>query len=267
MLRHGPPRPHRRRPRRRARPRPGIRIQPDLAASGAVAIDIRAERPVADAGAVAPQHAERRRRGLVEGRVGAGLAGARALAAVAAGEGGAGEGGGERRGGDAAEAVVRGPARGFGPEAGGRVGEDVVRVGDDFDVLGFHDAVAVERGDPFEVGGVVGREGRGARVVACGRVAAVVGRVRAGAAGVGARAASRVHVAAEVAERFGAVFRFGEGGRVFVDGELGGVVDGGVGEGHELIEDGEFKLQLYAVDHRFQGGFDLVVAFVFHGEQ
>lgn len=102
--------------------------------------------------------------------------------------------------------------------------------------------------------------------MACGRVAAGVGRLRAGAARVGAGAVARVHVATEVAEGFGAVFGLGEGGRVFVDGELGGVVDGGVGEGHELIENGEFELQLDAVNHRFQGGFDRVVAFVFHGE-
>lgn len=60
-------------------------------------------------------------------------------------------------------------------------------------------------------------------------------RLSAGAAGVGAGAASVVDVAAEVAERFGAVFGFDEGRRIFVDGKLGCVVDGGVGEGHELV--------------------------------
>lgn len=44
-----------------------------------------------------------------------------------------------------------GPAGRFRPEAGGRVGEDVVWVWDDFDVFCFDDAVAVERWDPFEV--------------------------------------------------------------------------------------------------------------------
>lgn len=172
-------------------------------------------------------------------------------AAVAAGEGRARQGWGERFAGDAAEAVVRGPAGGFGPEAGGRVGEDVVGVLDGFDVFGFDDAVAVEGGHPFEVVRVVVREGGGVGVVAGGGVAAVVGRVGAGAAGVGARAAARVHVATEVAEGFGALLRLGEGRGFFIDGELGCIIDGGVGEGHELVEDGEFELQLYAVDHRF----------------
>ncbi len=34
--------------------------------------------------------------------------------------------------------------------------------------------------------------------------------------------------------------------------------DSRIGEGHELIEHGEFKLELDAVDHRLQCGFDLV---------
>ena len=44
-------------------------------------------------------------------------------------------------------------------------------------------------------------------------------------------------------------------------------IDRRVGEGHELVEYGEFKLQLDAVDHCLQGGFDLVDVGVLHGEQ
>ena len=43
--------------------------------------------------------------------------------------------------------------------------------------------------------------------------------------------------------------------------------DSGVGEGHELVQDGELKLQLDAVDHRLQGGFDLVDIRVLHGKE
>ena len=40
-----------------------------------------------------------------------------------------------------------------------------------------------------------------------------------------------------------------------------------VGEGHELVQDGEFKLQLDAVNHRLQGGFDQVDVRVLHGKE
>ena len=44
-------------------------------------------------------------------------------------------------------------------------------------------------------------------------------------------------------------------------------IDRRVGEGHELVEHGEFELQLDTVDHRLQGGFDLIDVRVFHGKQ
>lgn len=44
-------------------------------------------------------------------------------------------------------------------------------------------------------------------------------------------------------------------------------IDSGVGESHELVEHGEFELQLDAVDHRLQSGFDLVNVRILHGKQ
>lgn len=43
--------------------------------------------------------------------------------------------------------------------------------------------------------------------------------------------------------------------------------DSRVGQGHELIEHRELKLQLDAVDHRLQCGFDLVDVRVLHCKQ
>lgn len=43
--------------------------------------------------------------------------------------------------------------------------------------------------------------------------------------------------------------------------------DSRIGEGHELVEHREFELQLDAVDHRLQCGFDLVDVRVLHGKQ
>ena len=40
-----------------------------------------------------------------------------------------------------------------------------------------------------------------------------------------------------------------------------------VGKGHELVEHGEFELQLDTVNHSLQCGFDLVDIGVFHGKQ
>ena len=64
----------------------------------------------------------------------------------------------------------------------------------------------------------------------------------------------------------------GRGGRGVVVGgvvvgEVGGAVDGGVGEGHELVQDGELEFQLDAVDHRLQRRFDLVVPIVLERQQ
>ena len=39
-------------------------------------------------------------------------------------------------------------------------------------------------------------------------------------------------------------------------------MDGGVGKGHELVENGEFEFQLDAVDHGLERGLDLVVVVV-----
>lgn len=45
------------------------------------------------------------------------------------------------------------------------------------------------------------------------------------------------------------------------------IVNGRVGEGHQLIEHSKLKLQLDAVHHCFQGGFDLIYVGVLHGQQ
>lgn len=49
--------------------------------------------------------------------------------------------------------------------------------------------------------------------------------------------------------------------------ELLRAIDGRVGQGHELIQHSEFKLQLDAIDHGLQCSFDLVVLPVFHGQK
>ena len=70
-----------------------------------------------------------------------------------------------------------------------------------------------------------------------------------GSFGVGAVAVlgAAGKVAPNVAEGFGTAFGFLDG--FLVEGELGGVVDGGVGQGHELVEDTEFEFEFDAVDH------------------
>lgn len=86
-------------------------------------------------------------------------------------ESGAGEGWGHRRRvGDTTESVVRRKSvvRFARLKTRRRIGELVQRAGYVFDVRGFHDAVAVERRDPFVATRVVGERTR----------ASVVGRAR-----------------------------------------------------------------------------------------
>lgn len=145
-------------------------------------------------------------------------------------------------------AVVDGVCGGGSPEGGGGVGEDVVRIGGDFDVFGLDDAVAVEAGDPLrlrEAAGGVGRIGPG-----------VVCRRRRLAPSTRAIPQARFPRRATTT-----------GFAFLVELEAGGVADALVGQGHELVEDGELELEFDAVHHRLQRRFDLVPVVVFHGEQ
>lgn len=45
------------------------------------------------------------------------------------------------------------------------------------------------------------------------------------------------------------------------------IVDGGIGQSHELVQYGEFKLQLDTVDHSFECRLDIVQIRVFNGEK
>lgn len=45
------------------------------------------------------------------------------------------------------------------------------------------------------------------------------------------------------------------------------VVDGRIGQGHELVQHSKLELQSDAVDHGFQGGLDIIPVGVFHRQQ
>ncbi len=228
-----------------------IRIQLDLGAgrAGRIVVAVRSAGPVRHRRPLTPQHAgsrdERRRRPqrLPEG-----------LRRVAVGEGVGddvsgmrGEVGGADQ---AAEAVVRRADVGGGRQVGslqgrGRVGVDVVGVGADLDVFGLDDAVAIQARDPLrlrEAGGGVRREG-----AAGGRGALAPSTRPTPQAGFAGRRATGVAVRLEFDARV--------------------ATHAGVGEGHELVEDGELELELDAVDHWLQRRLDLVAVVVLHGQQ
>lgn len=230
----------------------GIRIQLDFGAGRAarIVIPVGSTGPVRHGWPLTSQHAgarrEVRRRGTE--RIPKGLR----RAAVGEGVGDDGsrvrvDVGGAHQASQAVvcRAGVRGRRRPPSLQGHGRIGVDVVGVGGDLDVFGLDDAVPIQARDPF-------------------RLREASGGVR-GVGAVGDRGAlapsTRPVPQAGFPGRRATAFPFP------VQLDAGVVAHARVGEGHELVEDGELEFELDAVDHRLQRRLDLVPVVVLHRQQ